>query len=257
MNLYFELTYHCNAKCFFCDIRNMNKKDMSIRTFKKFLNEAKELKDKGLYKKLKITLSGGEPILHPQIEKFIEIGKKYGNVTLVTNGTLKNVILSLDNKPDAYEISFSMFEKDDQIYMIEGAYNKKLELVNTLIERGEKVLIKVTALRESIPKIKQLAEKYKNIPILVSPVKKVDYSFKPSIEQLRELNQYKNVFIESNCPAGRGFFVITPNSEVLSCFLTRKYLGKSLKEAIANSYRVRAFECETDQEYVKNLRCLR
>jgi len=243
MNLYFELTYKCNLSCPFCFIKNLSKKDMSLTTYKRFLKEAQELKDKGLFKKFKITLSGGEPSLLNNISKFIQIGRSFGKVTLVSNGTNPKI---LGLNPDAFEISVQF----------DNFYKTRIAIVNKLLE-SKKIILKCVATNSNINNIKQLAEKYSNVPILVSPVKKVPYNVKPTIEQLKELTTYRNIFLETNCPAGRGFFVITPSSEVLSCFLTRKFLGKSLKEAIANSYRVKPFECETDQEYVKNLRCLK
>jgi len=254
MNLYFEITYRCNAKCIFCDIRNINQPDMNIDTYVDFLEQARTLKDQGIISRISIILSGGEPVLHPLIEDFISIGKKYGRVTLVTNGLNPKLILGLDSEPDIYEISFSEFENDDNIYGVKGAFKKKMKLLNELISRRKMVVVRVTATKNSIERIKHYANEYSrfdNVVFFVVPVKHREN--RPTIQQLQEINRLRNVFCENKCPAGKGFFCITSNGNVLSCFLARRYLGKTLLEAIENGKMVRPFECENDKEYIEGL----
>lgn len=254
MNLYFEITYRCNAKCTFCDIRNINQPDMNIDTYVDFLEQARTLKDQGIISRISIILSGGEPVLHPLIEDFINIGKKYGRVTLVTNGLDPDRVLGLNNEPDIYEISFSEFENDDKIYGVEGAFKKKIKLLNTLINKNKMVIVRVTATKNSIEKIKHYANEYKkfnNVILFVVPVKNREN--RPTIQQLQEINKLRNVFCENKCPAGKGFFCITSDGKVLSCFLTRRYLGVTLLEAINNGRNVKPFECEKDKEYIEGL----
>ena len=83
---YIEITSNCNLRCIHCYNESGELRDqISVEAFKIVL---------GCYdnpKKASITLSGGEPLLHPQVWKFIDMMLESGilarNILLITNAT--------------------------------------------------------------------------------------------------------------------------------------------------------------------------
>ncbi len=114
-NLRISLTQKCNLNCFYChEEGEKNKSDTVLK-----LDEVEEIietsSELGMYK---VKYSGGEPLLHPEIERIIEHSSKYmDDISLTTNGVLlgrkaeelkeaglDRVNVSLDvEDPDTYE----------------------------------------------------------------------------------------------------------------------------------------------------------
>lgn len=87
----FEVTPRCNSKCLYCyNVWKENKKypqsELSLDSIKSlFTKLLAETKPKF------ITLSGGEPLLHPDIINIVDCLHRLGNnIGIVTNGTLLN-----------------------------------------------------------------------------------------------------------------------------------------------------------------------
>lgn len=87
MNLTLEITSNCNLKCCHCYVENRAQKQMSrfldFEMIKKVICEAYDMNA------VTITLTGGEPMTHPNFNDIIEFIKSKGFVVfLKTNGTL-------------------------------------------------------------------------------------------------------------------------------------------------------------------------
>ena len=86
-----HLTEHCNLKCAGCGhFSNIAKEEfVNIKSFEKDLSRLSELTDKNVSE---ILLLGGEPLLHPEVIKLIDLTRKYFNritrIYLFTNGIL-------------------------------------------------------------------------------------------------------------------------------------------------------------------------
>lgn len=79
-----KVFYGCNLKCEMCNHwRETREPPVSAERFKELLNELAELGTK------KIHISGGEPMLRPQVPEMVEQASSLGiKVTMTTNGTL-------------------------------------------------------------------------------------------------------------------------------------------------------------------------
>jgi radical SAM protein with 4Fe4S-binding SPASM domain len=79
-----KVFYGCNLKCEMCNHwRDTREPPVSIERFKEVLSELGEMGTK------KIHISGGEPMLRPQIPEMVEHASALGmRVTMTTNGTL-------------------------------------------------------------------------------------------------------------------------------------------------------------------------
>jgi len=100
------ITNYCNQNCSFCFARKeMNKlslkKNMSLKTFSVIL---KKLKNK------KIKLLGGEPTLHPQFNKFVNLSiKQSPEVEIFTNGVFNKAKFTfLKNRLDKVKFIFNI-----------------------------------------------------------------------------------------------------------------------------------------------------
>jgi len=78
----YYLTYRCNAKCSFCDIWE---KPSPYITLKDVEANFKDLKRLGVKV---IDFTGGEPLLHREIDKILALAKEMGFITTVTTNCL-------------------------------------------------------------------------------------------------------------------------------------------------------------------------
>ena len=135
--LHIDITNRCNLKCQHCDVWKFKlKKDLDFKVFKKLIDEATALGLKF------IAISGGEPLLHKDILKFISYSKKKGiYINLSTNGILLSDYF-INNfktlKLDSMTISMeSIGENYDVLRGSKGNYPK---LINNLRKLKKKKL---------------------------------------------------------------------------------------------------------------------
>lgn len=105
---YIEITNVCNLSCSFCPQTKRPPDFIKVDTFSKILDEIKPYTDY-LYIHVK-----GEPLLHPEIDRLLDISYEKGfKVNITTNGTLinkaKDKILM---KPALRQVNFSLHSFD-------------------------------------------------------------------------------------------------------------------------------------------------
>lgn len=105
---YIEITNVCNLDCNFCPRTQRKPEFMSIELFCRILNQIKEHTDY-LYFHVK-----GEPLLHLDIDKFLDISHERGfKVNITTNGTLINKVKDkLLMKPGLRQVNVSLHSFD-------------------------------------------------------------------------------------------------------------------------------------------------
>lgn len=153
--IYIEITNICNLSCDFCMEDNRKKEYMTIENFEYILNQIKEYTDY-IYLHVK-----GEPLIHPEINEFIDLAYEKGfYINLTTNGTRidnlksKNVrqinysLQSTNNIEQMRQIINQMREyiRDTNIYLSLRLWTNKVKednVVNMLKEEfAEDILIK-------------------------------------------------------------------------------------------------------------------
>jgi len=102
--IYVEITNVCNLACSFCPKSKRAPKFMEPESFLEVLDQIKPYTDY-IYFHVK-----GEPLLHPQIDKLLDIsGEKGIRVNITTNGTLIDQVKEkLIGKPALRQINFSL-----------------------------------------------------------------------------------------------------------------------------------------------------
>ena len=143
-NLWFQLTgFTCNLKCrhcyLSCNSTNKTKSFLNLDKIRKAIDmtNKKDLEE--------IYLTGGEPLLHRDINNIIRHCIKYTNVNIITNGTLINdkkarFLRQIEIDSD-YEIIFRISldhykeHKNDEIRG-RGSYRKALSGIRSLVNNG-------------------------------------------------------------------------------------------------------------------------
>lgn len=85
-----HITEHCNLNCKYCfHFSPLAKEEyLPLEEYERDLSRLSELFDGIMHK---ITILGGEPLLHPQVKDFIKATRKYfpiGEIKILTNGIL-------------------------------------------------------------------------------------------------------------------------------------------------------------------------
>lgn len=106
--IYIEITNVCNLTCDFCPQTKRKPEFMNVETFGKILDQIKAHTN-SIYFHVK-----GEPLLHPEIDKFLDLCHEKGfYVNITTNGTLihktKDMLLT---KPALRQVNFSLHSFD-------------------------------------------------------------------------------------------------------------------------------------------------
>ena len=78
-----DVTYLCNATCRYCRWGSSKTPQRTTQSLKDILIPAKTLKDLQVKQ---IVISGGEPRLHPEIEKILDYYSSLADVIIITNG---------------------------------------------------------------------------------------------------------------------------------------------------------------------------
>lgn len=138
--IYIEITNVCNLECRFCPKTIREKGFISVEDFERILVKIKPFTD---YVYLHIK---GEPLLHPNIDKVLDLCEKHKlKVNLTTNGMLlkgKKDILMTKNALRQINISLHSFEQNDIKYLTQQEYLD--DIISTIKELNSKTNIIVS-----------------------------------------------------------------------------------------------------------------
>lgn len=141
-NLDIEITTDCNLKCRTCYNPYLKHSSLSLKQFEEIIQKGKNLANFLNLDGLWITISGGEPFLHPDIIAMLRIAKAMDviGIAIITNGTLlSEKIIDKIHVLKINEIMVSIDGSDcnthDQIRGI-GSFEKMLKGVSYLHNRS-------------------------------------------------------------------------------------------------------------------------
>ncbi|SCG81646.1 radical SAM domain-containing protein [Proteiniborus sp. DW1] len=135
--IYIEITNVCNLSCRFCPQTVRQPEFMKLEIFKNILEQIKPYTDY-IYFHVK-----GEPLLHPEIDKFLDLSYEKGfKVNVTTNGTLINKAKDkLLLKSALRQVNFSLHSFDGN----DGLDNKD-EYINNIISFAKEAVDKTNIL---------------------------------------------------------------------------------------------------------------
>ncbi len=154
-----SLTYACNFNCIYC-FNSSGKRHEDELTTAEWLNVVQQLAemDVGV-----VTLTGGEPMLHPGFFEIAEEIVKHGMFAhICTNGSLINsdsVKRMVNTGINLIQISFDATEESfDKMTGVKGSYNTVYRAVRQAIASNIKVHVKGVITSENIANITLLCD---------------------------------------------------------------------------------------------------
>ncbi len=231
----YYLTYRCNAKCGFCDIWE---KPSPYACYDNVYYNLKDLKRLGVKV---IDFTGGEPLLHQELNTFLKLSKDLGFITTVTTNTLlypKNAE-KLKGLIDMLHFSLdSPYEEEhNQSRGVEcfRHFVKSIEIAKSLQEKPD---ILFTVHSQNISQIQEVYEKFalpNDLILILNPIFSYnDIGSELSFEDIQNLKSWrykKNVYINEAflmlrmkggnqinnpiCRAASSTIVISPQNELL------------------------------------------
>jgi len=235
--IYVEITNNCNLNCEFCAHNSRKKMFLSEDNFKILLSKLN-----GYTKYLYFHLMG-EPLLHPNINKFINMASKSFNINITTNGYFINRIK--DNK-NIHQINVSLHSFDDKKNIsIDDYLNNIFDSVDML--RDIDTIINFRMWTDNIYKdyiLRKIEERY-NIKIIGNT--KIDDKFYFEYETEFIWPDLNNNYYaeEGSCQGLRTHIGILVDGSVVPCCLD--YDGKL---SLGNIYKDDLDEILNNQEYV-------
>ena len=254
----YYLTYRCNATCDFCDIWEKPSSYVELETFKENLKELKKLKVKI------IDFTGGEPLLHRELEEMLSLAKQAGFLTTVTTNCLlyPKRAEELKGKVDMlhFSMDFATAEKHNKSRGVD-CFNHIIKSIEIAKNLGERPDILLTVHEENVNEIEAIYKQYclpNKLVLILNPIfgyNKIEEHGglgTAYFEELRKWGKKKYIFLNEAflklredggnqitnpvCKASSSTIVITPDNKLsLPCYhLSEKEL--EIKGQLANVY---------------------
>ncbi len=187
--VYIEITNICNLSCDFCPKTNRPKQFMGKSLFEEILHKLK-----GYCEYLFFHVMG-EPLLHPDLDNFLDLCLKYNyKVNITTNGTLiEKVSDTIIPKPALRQINFSLHSFDANTHNItmDSYLDKIFKFIKTALSQRDLLI----SLR--LWNLSQNGYNEKNIHVLQRIEKEFELNY-PLEQKLTPCNGLKlsdNVFL--------------------------------------------------------------
>lgn len=161
-----EITGRCNMGCLHCrgvasreDYKD--KIDMPVWAIKKAIDFAKENSENNF---LEIVLSGGEPLLHPNLEEILNYCEECGvHKEITTNGSLideKYIDMLKRYNITNMSVSIDSAEADKHDYMRQcpGAFKKATTAIEKMIKNDINTRIRATISKRNIGEMEEIAK---------------------------------------------------------------------------------------------------
>ncbi len=237
----YYLTYRCNATCSFCDIWEKPSPYITLENFRENLQDLKKLGVKV------IDFTGGEPLLHRELDVLLAEAKKAGFITTVTTNCLLYPKYAERLKDKIDMLHFSLDSPDEEEHnQSRGVkcFDKILDSIQIAKKNKERPDILFTVFEQNVDKIERVWKEItqpNNLVLILNPVfdyNKVETGESLSKESLKKLlwwGKQKNVFLNEAfielrknggnqvenpvCKAASTTIVISPeNKLVLPCY---------------------------------------
>lgn len=237
----YYVTYRCNASCSFCDIWEKPSPYITLENFRANLRDLRKLGVRV------IDFTGGEPLLHRELDILLAEAKKAGFITTVTTNCLlyPKYAERLKGKIDILHFSLdSPEEEEHNLSRGVQCFDKVIESIALARKLGERPDILFTVFEQNVDKIEKVWEEITqpdNLVLILNPV--FDYNGVETGGSLSELTlnklmgwgKQKNVYLNEAfislrqnggnhvdnpvCRAASTTLVISPeNKLILPCY---------------------------------------
>lgn len=241
MKLSWDITNKCNLRCKHCAAISLLEQDKAeYKDWRKVIDYVSGFVDS-------ISLLGGEPLLHPEIEELIKYANSKGiKILIITNGQADSNIISAIMKQDIQSIlvSFEGLEAAHDMVRGKGTWKKAMETLKllTALNKTAKTQVGVNIVANKLNRKEIIsfieATKHMNIAYQISALSLkgnaqanrdiLEISIEEILDLFEELSEYNvlNPHIKIN---------ILNNYPVLKNYLNKKF---------GTSYNVKGFTCD-------------
>lgn len=170
--LYFYLTYKCNSRCVYCDIKDREPVEADPSVVKNILTEFRKLGGKI------VILTGGEPLLYPYLREILLHARKLNLKSIITTNGILYLQKWRELRGVVDQLEFSLPTLDPEIYKRERGvelFEKTKEAVVIAKKIGENPILSVTLTNENIHKLDSLIKWAKSYSIKI--ILKPEFSF--------------------------------------------------------------------------------
>lgn len=237
----YYLTYRCNATCSFCDIWEKPSPYITLQNFRENLRDLRKLGVRV------IDFTGGEPLLHRELDLLLSEAKKAGMITTVTTNCLLYPKYAERLKGKIDMLHFSLDSPDEEEHNLSRGvkcFDKVMESIAFARENGERPDILFTVFEQNVDKIEAVWKNItqpNNLVLILNPV--FDYNgvetggslSETTLKKLLWWGKQKNVYLNEAfislrqnggnhvdnpvCKAASTTLVISPeNKLVLPCY---------------------------------------
>jgi len=252
-----ELTYRCNLDCVFCyNDLGLRGKPMTLEDYERFFRDLASLSC------LHLTLTGGEPLVHPRFFEIAAKGRDLGFVLRIkSNGHLLRgrMLRRLKEEVDPFVVEVSLHgasaKTHDRQTRVEGSFDRLLANLEEMRELGLRFKINSTLTRwneSEIDGMFALAKRF-DAPLTIDPdvTPRDDGDFSPleisaTPEGLRSLFSYGKtdaivrqgdaelpaVDSKKHCGAGSSGIAVDPFGNVYPCVQWRRPVGNLHERSI-------------------------
>lgn len=203
---YIHITQSCNLDCKYCyNKKNLNKSRVELTT-EQWYDVIDKLRNVGV---TEFVFTGGEPLLKRDVVKIIEYAKKFGQTTLLTNGTLLNQF-----GKELYEnvdyVILSMDSIDERVNKANRLHVERYPLFNNVknipAEYRDKFTIRAVITKDNKDKIERTRQVIQN----ELNIKFVTTSFLPNnANEVKLMPQIENELLQETVTQGGTKKIVT------------------------------------------------
>jgi radical SAM protein with 4Fe4S-binding SPASM domain len=235
--LYLHVTNRCNLHCSYC-YRESSPHIPVINEAGRFCEMLEYIKPFAA-PRMKVTFSGGEPLMHPGFREIVETSCNLGySNSLLTNGTLLTEQLA-DFVRDHFKlVKISLDGPNEEIHARtrgQGNFAQVVRAIERMAERGARVVVQITVSKSSLPyvsEVKKFLPDRENIDVVFTPLlpmgrgtaaNEEDFIANEDFYRISQDNPSGRRYVPGRrsrgCHAGSGSLSIADNGDVYPCHL--------------------------------------
>lgn len=267
-NVTVEILNYCNSSCIHCYLSHLSPKIVKFEDVISVIDQAAEAGA------MQITLTGGEPLLHPNITEIIMHIKNKGMAVNLLTSLNVDITKCLDIVTVCDKIGISIYgsNKDihDQITRIKGSFDAMLTNLRHFLHKNSSITLNITIIKENIGDAKNIVAFAKELNIQY----RINYflhgsSAKQHQVDINDIDLLKNLFtfredaslmeINFMCIAGSASLWVDVDLDVYPCVFFRMRLGNLYNQKLIDiwkrSYEVKMLKTIDNQSFKKCRRC--